>query len=155
MKKLTVEVARKPGTEDLPLPAYQSEHASGMDLVAAVDAPLAIAPGARALVPTGLFVAVPPGYEAQVRARSGLAVKSGLCVLNGPGTVDADYRGEVRVLLVNHGRRAFRVRRGDRVAQLVLAPVSRARWVEASRLSGTDRGAGGFGHSGRRGRRKR
>ena len=148
MKKLTVEVARKPGTEDLPLPAYQSEHASGMDLVAAVDAPLAIAPGARALVPTGLFVAVPPGYEAQVRARSGLAVKSGLCVLNGPGTVDADYRGEVGVILANLGAEAFTVERGMRIAQLVICPVVRAELRPVERLSGTARGAGGFGSSG-------
>jgi len=148
VKKLTVEVARKPGTEDLPLPAYQSEHASGMDLVAAVDAPLAIAPGARALVPTGLFVAVPPGYEAQVRARSGLAVKSGLCVLNGPGTVDADYRGEVGVILANLGAEAFTVERGMRIAQLVICPVVRAELRPVERLSGTARGAGGFGSSG-------
>lgn len=148
---LEIQLARRPGTEDLPLPAYQSEHASGMDLLAAVDAPLELAPGARAVVPTGLYIAVPPGYEAQVRARSGLALKKGLCVLNGPGTVDADYRGEVGVILANLGAEPFRVERGMRVAQLVIAPVARAEWREVRELPGSARGAGGFGSSGVRG----
>jgi dUTP pyrophosphatase len=146
--KLTVEVARKPGTEDLPLPAYQSEHASGMDLLAAVDAPLAVAPGARVLVPTGLFVAVPPGYEAQVRARSGLALKKGICVLNGPGTVDADYRGEVGVILGNLGAESFTIERGMRIAQMVICPVVQVKLRQVEQLSDTERGAGGFGSSG-------
>lgn len=149
--KLTVEVAREAGTEDLPLPAYQSKHASGMDLLAAVEKPLTIAPGKRALVPTGLFVAVPPGYEAQVRARSGLAVKKGICVLNGPGTVDADYRGEVGVILANLGDEPFTIERGMRVAQMVIAPVVQVELVKVGKLSETGRGAGGFGSSGVKG----
>jgi len=149
---LVVEVARKPGTEDLPLPGYQSEHASGMDLLAAVDEPLTIGPGERAVVPTGLFVAVPPGYEAQVRARSGLAAKKGICVLNGPGTVDADYRGEVGVILANLGRDPFVVERGMRVAQIVICPVARVELRQVEKLGETGRGAGGFGSSGVKGK---
>jgi dUTP pyrophosphatase len=145
---LKVEVARKAGTEDLPLPAYQSEHASGMDLLAAVEEPLTIEPGKRGLVPTGIFIAVPPGYEAQVRARSGLAIKKGVCVLNGPGTVDADYRGEVGVILGNLGDGPFVVERGMRVAQMVICPVVRAELRPVEKLSETRRGAGGFGSSG-------
>ncbi|MHC4915292.1 MAG: dUTP diphosphatase [Planctomycetota bacterium] len=148
---LTVEVARKPGTEDLPLPAYQSEHASGMDLLAAVEEPVALEPGGRTIVPTGLFVAVPPGYEAQVRARSGLAFKKGICVLNGPGTVDADYRGEVGVILGNLGSEPFTVERGMRVAQMVICPVVRVDLEQVEKLSDTERGAGGFGSSGVKG----
>lgn len=151
--KLTVEVARKAGTEDLPLPAYQSEHASGMDLLAAVQGPLTVEPGGRAIVPTGLFVAVPPGYEAQVRARSGLAVKKGICVLNGPGTVDADYRGEVGVILANLGDEPFVIERGMRVAQLVIAPVVRAEFKQVEALPETERGGGGFGSSGMGGKK--
>ena len=143
-----VQVTRRAGTEDLALPAYQSEHASGMDLLAAVDAPVTIPAGKRSLVPTGLFIAVPPGYEAQVRARSGLALKKGLCVLNGPGTMDADYRGEVGVILANLGDEPFTVERGMRVAQLVICPVVKAEWQEVKALPDTDRGAGGFGSSG-------
>jgi dUTP pyrophosphatase len=143
-----VQVTRRAGTADLALPAYQSEHASGMDLLAAVDAPLAIAPGKRALVPTGLSIAVPPGFEAQVRARSGLTLKKGICVLNGPGTVDADYRGEVGVILANLGDEPFTVERGMRIAQLVICPVIKAEWEEVVVLPDTGRGAGGFGSSG-------
>ncbi|HOX08283.1 MAG TPA: dUTP diphosphatase [Planctomycetota bacterium] len=145
---IKVQVTRRAGTEDLELPAYQSEHASGMDLLAAVDKPLEIAAGKRALVPTGLFIAVPPGYEAQVRARSGLTLKKGICVLNGPGTVDADYRGEVGVILANLGDEPFTVERGMRVAQLVICPVVKAEWEQVKELPSTDRGAGGFGSSG-------
>ena len=143
-----VQVTRKPGTEDLPLPAYQTEHASGMDLLAAVEKPLVIEPGKRAIVPTGLFIAVPPSHEAQVRARSGLAIKQGLCVLNGPGTIDADYRGEVGVILANLGDAPFTIERGMRIAQLVICPVERAEWQAVKELPATDRGAGGFGSSG-------
>jgi dUTP pyrophosphatase len=145
---IKVQVARRAGTEDLALPAYQSEHASGMDLLAAVEEPTEIPAGKRALVPTGLFIAVPPGFEAQVRARSGLALKKGLCVLNGPGTIDADYRGEVGVILANLGDEPFTVERGMRVAQLVICPVVKAEWQEVKALPDTDRGAGGFGSSG-------
>ncbi len=149
--KLTVEVARRAGTEDLPLPAYQSEHASGMDLLAAVEEPLTIEPGKRALVPTGLFIAVPPGYEAQVRARSGLTIKKGICVLNGPGTVDADYRGEVGVILANLGDESFTIERGMRIAQMVIAPVVQVELRKVEKLPDTQRGAGGFGSSGVKG----
>jgi len=149
---IKVQVTRRAGTEDLALPAYQSEHASGMDLLAAVEKPLEIAPGKRALVPTGLSIAVPPGYEAQVRARSGLTLKKGICVLNGPGTVDADYRGEVGVILANLGDEPFTVERGMRIAQLVICPVLKAEWEEVVVLPDTGRGAGGFGSSGVQGK---
>ena len=148
---ITVEVQRLPHAEGLALPAYQSAHAAGLDLLAAVpeDTPLTIQPGQRALVPTGLMIAVPPGHEAQVRPRSGLAFKHGVTVLNSPGTVDADYRGEVSVLLINHGDAPFTIRRGERVAQLVIAAVTQANLVVVASLSSTDRGSGGFGSTGR------
>lgn len=134
---------------DLPLPRYHSELAAGMDVAAAVRQPLAIAPGDIQLVPTGFAVAVPPGFEMQVRPRSGLAIKHGITVINSPGTIDADYRGEVKIGLINLGSRTFTVNRGDRIAQLVLAPVSRALIETVTELNDTGRGAGGFGHSGR------
>ncbi|MEW6219206.1 MAG: dUTP diphosphatase [Thermodesulfobacteriota bacterium] len=133
---------------DLTLPAYQSELASGMDVRAAVTEPLTLAPGAIALVPTGFRVAIPAGYELQVRPRSGLAIRHGITVVNAPGTIDADYRGEVKIGLVNLGPAAFTIQRGDRVAQLVLCPVARAGWRVATELAATARGAGGFGHTG-------
>jgi len=137
--------------EGLALPAYQSAHAAGLDLLAAVpaDSPLILVPGQRALVPTGLTIALPPGYEAQVRPRSGLASKHGVTVLNAPGTVDADYRGEIGVLLVNHGDAPFAIHRGERIAQMVIAAVLRAELVPAVSLSATERGSGGFGSTGR------
>jgi len=146
-----VEVRQLPHGEGLPLPAYQSAHAAGLDLLAAVpeDTPLILLPGMHALVPTGLAIALPDGFEAQVRPRSGLAAKHGVTVLNAPGTVDADYRGEVAVLLINHGRDAFTVRRGERIAQMVIAQVSRAEFVAVADLSSTMRGSGGFGSTGR------
>jgi len=143
-----MEIRRKPGCDDVPLPRYMSEHAAGMDLCAACGSDVTIRPGEVALVPCGFSMAVPPGYEAQVRPRSGLALKHGLTVPNSPGTIDADYRGEVCVVLGNAGREPFVVRRGMRIAQLVVAPVVRAEVVEADELSGTARGAGGFGHTG-------
>jgi dUTP pyrophosphatase len=148
---ITVEIQRLPHAEGLTLPAYQSAHAAGLDLLAAVpqDMPLTMARGQRALVPTGLMIAVPPGHEAQVRPRSGLALKHGVTVLNAPGTVDADYRGEVSVLLINHGDEPFTIRRGERIAQLVIAAVTQANPVEVAALSSTDRGSGGFGSTGR------
>jgi len=133
----------------LPLPAYMSPGAAGMDLVADVEA-VELAPGARALVGTGIAIALPGGYEGQVRPRSGLAVRHGLTVLNAPGTIDSDYRGEVQVLLVNLGNEVVTVRRGDRIAQLVVAPVTRVVWSESTTLEGTVRGAGGFGSTDRR-----
>ena len=146
-----IEIRQLPHGEGLPLPAYQSAYAAGLDLLAAVpeDTPMILSPGQRALVPTGLSIALPPGYEAQIRPRSGLAAKHGVTVLNAPGTIDADYRGEIAVLLVNHGDAPFPVRRGERIAQMVIAQVSRAELVAAVSLSATDRGAGGFGSTGR------
>lgn len=132
----------------LPLPAYESEGAAGMDLRAAVGAPLVIPVGGRVLVPTGLSIAVPRGYEAQVRARSGLALRQGLVVPNAPGTIDSDYRGEVKVILQNLGEAEVTVERGMRIAQLIFAPVTRASWRVSSDLDATTRGAGGFGHTG-------
>jgi dUTP pyrophosphatase len=134
----------------IPLPAYMSAGAAGVDLTADLEHEVTIAPGGRALVPTGLAMALPAGYEGQVRPRSGLAHRTGLTVLNAPGTIDSDYRGEVQVLLVNLGLEAAIVRPGDRIAQLVVAPVARLEWAEAATLDGTDRGAGGFGSTDRR-----
>jgi dUTP pyrophosphatase len=138
-----------PHGEGLPLPAWQTAGAAGADLVAALDAPMEMRPGDRALVPTGIAIALPEGWEAQVRPRSGLAVRHGITVLNAPGTIDADYRGEIQVALVNLGREPFLITRGERIAQLVLAPVTRAEWTLVSELDGTARGAGGFGSTGR------
>ncbi len=146
-----VEIMRLPHGEGLPLPAYQSEHAAGLDLCAALPdgEPLTLKPGAHALIPTAIAIALPEGYEAQVRPRSGLAARHGLTVLNAPGTVDADYRGEVQVLLVNLGGEAVAVSRGMRIAQLVIAPVARARLTQVRSLQQTPRGKGGFGSTGR------
>jgi dUTP pyrophosphatase len=139
----------RPSADPLPLPAYQTADAAGMDLLADIDAPVELPPGGRALVPTGLAIEIPPGFEAQVRPRSGLALRHGVTLLNAPGTIDADYRGEVQVLLVNHGHESFVVQRGDRIAQLVVAAVARAVWREVEALGDSGRGAGGFGHTGR------
>ena len=146
-----VEIRQLPHGAGLALPAYQTAHAAGLDLLAAVpeDAPLILLPGRRALVPTGLTIALPPGYEAQVRPRSGLAAKHGVTVLNTPGTIDADYRGEIGVILINHGDAAFSIRRGERIAQMVVASVVRAELVPVDTLAATDRGTGGFGSTGR------
>jgi dUTP pyrophosphatase len=148
---VTIDIRQLPHAEGLALPAYQSAHAAGLDLVAAVPegAPMMLAPGQYALVPTGLTIALPPGYEAQVRPRSGLAAKHGVTVLNSPGTIDADYRGEIGVLLINQGAAPFTIRRGERIAQMVIASVVRAELVPAISLSATDRGSGGFGSTGR------
>jgi dUTP pyrophosphatase len=135
----------RPDADPLPLPAYMTPGSAGCDLAADVATPIRLAPGERALVPTGLAVALPPGYEAQVRPRSGLAVREGVTVLNAPGTIDADYRGEIQVLLVNLGGAPATIRRGDRIAQMVVAPVTAARWTEVEALPDTARGAGGFG----------
>ena len=148
---IRVEVRLLRHGEGLALPAYQTAHAAGLDLLAAVpaDTPLVLQPGRTALVPTGLTIALPEGFEAQVRPRSGLAAKHGVTVLNAPGTVDADYRGEVSVLLINHGDKAFTIRRGERIAQMIIAPVVRADLVPVTSLSSTARGSGGFGSTGR------
>jgi len=145
---IELQVRRKAGCEDVPLPRYMSEGASGMDLHAAVEEGVVIAPGEIRLIPTGLYLAVPPGYEAQVRPRSGLALKHGIIVVNAPGTIDSDYRGEVGVILGNIGREPFVVRRGMRVAQLVVQPVARAQVRVLPSLDETARGEGGFGHTG-------
>jgi len=145
---LRIKVVRLPHGRDLPLPTYQSESAAGMDLLAAVERSLTLKPGARALVPTGLILELPRGYEAQVRPRSGLALRHGLTVLNTPGTIDSDYRGEVQVLLINLGDKPFAVARGERIAQLVVQRVERAELSEAVKITNTRRGAGGFGSTG-------
>lgn len=143
-----VQITRLANGLDLPLPAYETAGAAGMDLRAAE--PHVLKPGERHLMPTGFAIALPHGFEAQVRPRSGLAVKHGVTVLNAPGTIDSDYRGEIRVPLINHGGQEFAIARGDRIAQLVIAPVAQARWTEVGGLDETARGAGGFGSSGTR-----
>ncbi len=149
---MPIAIRRLPHGEGLELPFYGTEGAAGMDLRAAVpeDEPMVLQPSARALVPTGFCIAVPPGFEAQVRPRSGLALKSGITCLNSPGTIDCDYRGEVGVILVNHGAEAFTIRRGDRIAQMVIARYERIRWLETENLEETTRGTGGFGSTGGR-----
>lgn len=149
MSPVRVAVQRLAGGEGLPLPAYATPGSAGVDLVAAVEAPLTLGPGARASVPTGLALALPEGWEAQVRPRSGLALQQGVTVLNAPGTVDSDYRGEVKVILVNLGERAVTIERGRRIAQLVVAPVARLEWQEVAALPSSTRGVGGFGSTGR------
>jgi dUTP pyrophosphatase len=143
-----VFVQRLPHAQDLPLPSYETSLAAGADLRAAVEAEHVIAPGAHALIPTGLQIALPSGFEAQVRPRSGLAAKHAVTVLNTPGTVDADYRGEIHVILINHGAHPFTVERGMRIAQMVVAPMVQAVFESADTLTQTDRGAGGFGSTG-------
>jgi dUTP pyrophosphatase len=148
---IKVDIRQLPHGDGLPLPAYQTTDAAGLDLLAAVppETPLILQSGKYAVVPTALTIALPPGYEAQVRPRSGLAAKHGVTVLNSPGTIDADYRGEINVLLINHGEAPFPIRRGERIAQMVIAPVVQAQLVPAASLSATDRGSGGFGSTGR------
>ena len=148
--KPRLRVLRLPHGEGLPLPAYQTEHAAGFDLVAAIgeNEPVVLSAGARGAVPTGLVFELPEGYEAQVRPRSGLALKHGVTVLNSPGTIDADYRGEVQVVLINHSDEPFRIARGDRIAQVVIAPVTCVEIAEVTDVSETARGAGGFGSTG-------
>ena len=145
---IKVFVHRLPHAKDLPLPQYMSEDAAGMDLFAAVTEQTVMMPQTRALIPTGLMVAIPSGFEAQVRPRSGLAWKWGICVLNSPGTIDADYRGEIKIIMANLGDSPFTVLRGDRIAQLVVSPVPRVLLCECDQLPTTGRGEGGFGHTG-------
>ncbi|MEH6488613.1 dUTP diphosphatase [Hyphomonas oceanitis] len=150
MKNVTVSVRPLPHFEGLGLPAYETTGSAGMDVRAAVpeDEPMVLAPGARAMVPTGLSVAIPEGYEIQVRPRSGLAAKHGLTCLNTPGTIDSDYRGEIKVILINLGAEPFTIARGERIAQLVLAPVTQLGWAKVDTLDETSRGTGGFGSTG-------
>ena len=150
MTPIEVPLQRLPHGAGLPLPSYATADAAGLDLLAAVAEPIELAPGARHLVPTGISIALPPGYEAQLRPRSGLALKHGVTLLNSPGTIDADYRGEVGVILINLGEVPFRLQRGDRIAQLVIAPVARLAWRESEALPESARGPGGFGSTGRR-----
>ena len=148
---ITVRIKRAPGAADLPLPLRMTADAAGFDLPAAVTEPVTIAPGERRLIPCGFHMALPPGYEAQVRPRSGLASKHGVTLVNSPGTIDADYRGEVHVPLINLGREPFTVERGMRIAQMVVVPVPAVRLVEVEELDETSRGPGGFGHTGTKG----
>lgn len=148
MSAITIKVSRMPWGRDLPLPAYETEQSAGMDLAAAVVEDMPLAPGARAMVPTGLCIALPDGYEAQIRPRSGLAMNYGVTVLNTPGTIDADYRGEIKVILANFGPEEYNIRRGTRIAQLVVAPILRGVWDEVDELPESERGDGGFGSTG-------
>lgn len=148
MAEPVLYIEQLPGASDLPPPSYMSEQASGLDLRAAVSAPVTLAPGAFQLIPAGVRIALPAGHEGQVRPRSGLASTHGLTVLNTPGTIDADYRGEVCVILINHGSQPFVINRGDRIAQLVVSPVARVRIESVDELDTTERGEGGFGHTG-------
>ena len=148
MHSPSVSVQRLPHGADLPLPAYATAQSAGLDLMAAVTSDVTLAAGARQLIPTGLAIALPAGFEAQVRPRSGLALKHGITVLNSPGTIDADYRGEVQVLLINHGQTPFIVKRGDRIAQMVVAPVTQIVWNVVQELDQTERGSGGYGSTG-------
>lgn len=154
MKRPEIQVQRLPHGSDLPLPAYATEHSAGMDLLAAIDADIVLQPGERRLIPSGIAIALPPGTEAQVRPRSGLALKHGITVLNTPGTIDADYRGEVGVILVNLGQAPYTVTRGARIAQMVIATVVQAAWHPVECLEASERGAGGFGSTGTGGREK-
>lgn len=149
MQPCLVKIRRIRSGSDLPLPRYMTPHAAGMYLCADVDADLVLEPGERALVPTGIAIALPDGFEAQIRPRSGLALKHGIALVNSPGTIDPDYRGEIGVIIVNHGADAFVVRRGERIAQMVFAPFVRAELLDVDELDETARGDGGFGHTGR------
>ena len=147
-RPISVPVKRLDHGRDLPLPSYATDGSAGLDLMAAIASDIELAPGARELVPSGVTIALPHGFEAQVRPRSGLALKSGITVLNAPGTIDADYRGEIKVLLINHGTVPFRIERGMRIAQLIVAPVVRIGWAEDAPFEASARGAGGYGSTG-------
>ena len=147
VEAIAVKIRRLPGNDDLPLPRYMTGQAAGMDLVAAIASEVSIPPGERMLIPAGIALALPEGYEAQIRPRSGLALKHGVTLVNTPGTIDADYRGEIGVLLINHGRESFVVRRGERIAQMVVQRVCRVVWLLTEMLTETARGDGGFGHT--------
>jgi len=149
VKTTNVLIKQLPGSEDLPLPRYMTPHAAGMDLYAAVTDDVTLAPGERSLVPAGFAIALPEGCEAQIRPRSGLAIKNGITLLNAPGTIDADYRGEIKIIMANLGQEPFTVRRGERIAQMVVAPVLTATLSAVDELPETERNSGGFGHTGR------
>lgn len=147
MEKIKVHIQKIAGNEDIPLPTYMTGQAAGMDIFAAVPADEKILPGQRKKIPTGIAIALPEGYEAQIRPRSGLAIHQGITLLNSPGTIDADYRGEIALIVINHGIESFVVQRGMRLAQMVISKVCRIQWVESSNLDETERGKGGFGHT--------
>ena len=149
MASVNVDIVALPHATDIPLPEYATVHSAGMDLRAAITEAITLKPGERRLIPTGIAIALPPGFEAQVRPRYGLALKFGIGMVNAPGTIDADYRGEIGVLLINHGHDDFVISRGDRIAQLVIASYERATWVQQVSLDETERGHGGFGHTGK------
>jgi dUTP pyrophosphatase len=149
MASVNVDIVALPHATDIPLPEYATAHSAGMDLRAAITEAITLTPGERRLIPTGIAIALPPGFEAQVRPRSGLAFKHGIGMVNAPGTIDADYRGEVGVILINHGQQDFLITRGDRIAQLVIANYARATWLQQDSLDETERGQGGFGHTGK------
>ena len=149
--RVAVEITRLPHGRDLALPDYATSHSAGMDLLAAVDETRTLEPGERCIIPTGIAIALPEGYEAQIRPRSGLAIKNGITGLNSPGTIDADYRGEIGVILVNHGSEPFQIERGMRIAQMVIAAYATAQWHEVDSLEETKRGTGGFGSTGTKG----
>ena len=147
MEKIKVSIQKIAGSEDISLPAYMTEQSAGMDICAAVSEETIIMPGKRQKIPTGISIALPVGYEAQIRPRSGLAINQGITLLNSPGTIDADYRGEIALIVINHGSDPFVVTRGMRLAQMVVQKIFQVDWVEASKLEGTSRGSGGFGHT--------
>jgi dUTP pyrophosphatase len=147
IEEIDISIKRLPGHDDIPFPRYMTEYAAGMDVFAAVGKDMVIAPGERMLIPTGIAVALPDGFEAEIRPRSGLAAKNGITILNAPGTIDADYRGEVGIILINHGNKCFVVKRGDRIAQMVVHRVCRVKWQAKKQLPATARGEGGFGHT--------
>lgn len=148
-EQLRVRILRiNPDKTDIPLPAYSTEGSAGMDICAAVEDDCMLKPGETALIPTGFIIELPPGHEAQIRPRSGLAIKHGLGILNAPGTIDSDYRGEVKIILTNFGKNPYTIRRGDRIAQMIVAPYERVKWEETSSLNSSARGSGGFGHTG-------
>lgn len=149
MKQIRILVKKMDGCEDIPLPKYMTAHSAGMDVAAAIDEKVIIAPGKRALVPTGMAIALPPGVEVQIRPRSGLAIRNGIGLLNSPGTIDADYRGEIKIILINHGEAPFTVNRGDRIAQMVVREVFQGKWQAVDQLPESDRDDGGFGHTGK------
>jgi len=149
VKSVDVLIKKLPGSDDLPLPRYMTSHAAGMDLYAAVTDDMVLPPGERALIPSGIAIALPEGCEAQIRPRSGLAAKHGITLLNAPGTIDADYRGEIKIIMANLGQKPFTISRGERIAQMVIAPVITARLQAVENLPETERSSGGFGHTGR------
>ncbi|NDL66328.1 dUTP diphosphatase [Anaerotalea alkaliphila] len=148
MQRIRVDIQQTPEGKDLALPSYQTLHSAGMDLYACVDGPLVLKAGEILLVPTGIKIALPEGYEAQIRPRSGLAFKHGISMVNSPGTIDADYRGEIKVIMINHGKEDFTINRGERIAQMVLNQVAQAQWNPVDTLDETERGGNGFGHTG-------